>query len=239
MDAMVRVTLNVDLGELEGEPDELYALADVCNVACGGHAGDAASMRRAITLALRHGAAIAAHPSYPDRARFGRASVAMEGVALAATVEAQCAALGAIAREAGATVAALKPHGALYHDAAREPRIARAVLDGAARALGGLRVVGPPTGALAAEARARGLAYAREGFADRGYRADGALVPRGEPGASIDDAEVAARQATRLASSGAYETLCVHGDGPHAVAIARAVRAVLERSDPPSPPERR
>ncbi len=225
---MARVTINVDLGELPGEDEELYALAGVCNVACGGHAGDEGSMRRAVGCVARARAALAAHPGYPDRARFGRASVSMAPSALAECVADQCGAIAWIARAAGIAVDAVKPHGALYHDAARDPAIARALIDGVTAALGGgVRLVGPPRGALADEARVRAIAYAREGFADRAYRADGSLVPRGDPGASIEEPDEAATQALRLARSGAVETICVHGDGARAVAIARAVRTAL------------
>lgn len=223
--------LNIDLGELPGEPDELFAIATTANVACGGHAGDSASMERAIGLALAHGAAIAAHPSYPDREGFGRKTIAMEPSAIQASIEGQCAALAAIAKRLGAAVARVKPHGALYHDASRDPAIAAAVVEGAARGLGiearDLTIVGPPTKFLRDAAMARGAAYARESFADRGYRADGSLVPRSEPGALITDPDAAARQAIAIARSGDVETICVHGDTQGAVAIARRVREAL------------
>ena len=214
------VDLNIDLGELDGEPEELYALATVVNVACGGHAGDAASMARAAALAAARGARVAAHPSYPDRARFGRERLDIGGDALRESVRAQCA---------GLRVEALKLHGALYHDAAGDPARAEAALEGAIEGLGGeLRaVVGPPWGeALAAATRARGLAYAREGFADRVYDAEGRLAPRSAPGALLVDPAACAAQASRLAAGGC-ETICVHGDSPGAPAIARAVREAL------------
>jgi UPF0271 protein len=229
------VDLNVDLGELPDEPRELYALATVVNIACGGHAGDKASMARALSFAMARGAKVAAHPSYPDRAGFGRVRVAIEPPELAARVEEQCAALQAIAQRIGYPVAIVKPHGALYHDAAADPAVAAALLDGVIRGLGGalgdegreLTVVGPPEGALLAEAQARGLRYAREGFADRAYGQGGRLVPRSEPGALITDLGAATRQAVALASSGKVDTLCVHSDTQGAVAIAGAVRDAL------------
>jgi UPF0271 protein len=228
---MSPVELNVDLGELPGEPAELFALATTANVACGGHAGDTASMARAISFSMTRGTRVAAHPSYPDRAGFGRTSLAMDPAALAASVEAQCAALAAIARKLGYPVTRVKPHGAVYHDAARDPALAAAVLEGAARGLGvaaaDLVVTGPPQGALLAAAKRAGAAYVREGFADRAYRADGTLVPRSEAGALITDPEAAARQALALARSGTIETVCVHGDTRDAVAIASRVRDAL------------
>src|SRR5262245_10788007 len=168
---MPLVDLNIDLGELPDEPRELYGLATVVNIACGGHAGDQASMARALSFAMARGARAAAHPSYPDRAGFGRVSVAMPADELTLSIEQQCAALQALARRLGYPVAIVKPHGALYHDAASDPAIAGALLDGALRGLGttDLLVVGPPRGALLAESQRRALRYAREGFADRAY----------------------------------------------------------------------
>jgi UPF0271 protein len=222
-----KVALNVDLGELPGEPEELYELATVVNVACGGHAGDAATMARAVGLARAHGADIAAHPSYPDRADFGRKTVRIAAEDLERSIAEQCAALQAIA---GGAVRAVKLHGALYHDASRDPHVAEAVMAGAARGLGAGDVVwiGPARGALWDRARALGLACVREGFADRGMQPDGSLVPRGQPGALIEDPARAAEQALKLARAGAVDTLCVHSDTPNAVPIARAVRAALD-----------
>ncbi len=222
-------TLNVDLGELEDEPADLYRVATQVNLACGGHAGDAASMARALALAAAAGVAVAAHPSYPDREGFGRRTLRIEPAELAASVEAQCRALRALADARGIAVRIVKPHGALYHDLGARPELAEAFLDGVARALGApLAVVGPPGSPFARAVRARGHAWVDEGFADRGYSADGALLPRGAPGALKHDPAEAAAQALRLAPS--VQTLCVHGDTPGAVDIARAVRGALERA---------
>ena len=229
-----RVLLNLDAGELPDEPPELWSLFDVVNIACGGHAGDAASMTRVVAFCAAHGRPRAgAHPSYPDPEHFGRRSLHTPAAAMAAAIAEQCAALDAIARAHGLAIDWVKPHGALYHDAAASPALARAVLDGARSALGRpFTVVGPPRGALAEAAAALGLPYAREGFADRARRADGSLVPRSEPGALITDPAIAAATALELARSGALDTLCVHGDTPGALAIARAVRAALPATGP-------
>jgi UPF0271 protein len=221
--------LNVDLGELPDEPEELFDVATQVNVACGGHAGDDTSMLRAARLAARSGAALAAHPSYPDRDGFGRRTIAIEPSALAASLREQCARLAAAARVAGVPVVAVKPHGALYHDANRDPSLASAFADAAVGALGAaIAIVGPPRGELSHVALERKLALLREGFADRGYRADGTLVPRSEPGALVLDPALAAQQAVRLAASGEIDTLCLHADTPGVVDRARAVRAALE-----------
>jgi UPF0271 protein len=220
--------LNVDAGEHDDEPAELYAIAHAVSIACGGHAGDERSMRRVLDACKLHGTAAGAHPSYEDREGFGRRELDVDAETVARSVRAQCVALGKAAREAGVAIVHVKPHGALYHAANRDPDLARAVVAGASAALGAVRVVGPPEGELRRAAEAAGLAFAREGFADRAMRADGSLMPRGEPGAVLTDARAAAEQARSLAASGRFDTLCVHGDTAGALAIARAVRAVLD-----------
>ena len=220
--------LNVDAGEHDTEPAELYALAHAVSVACGGHAGDESSMEQVLLSCAKAGTRAGAHPSYEDREGFGRRELDLEPEALARSVRGQCARLRAVARACGVELSHVKPHGALYHAANRDPRIALAVLAGARAALGSPLVVGPPEGELRRGAEAAGLAFAREGFADRAMRSDGSLVPRGEPGAVITDVGEARAQARRLAQTGMLDTLCVHGDSPGALAIARAVREELD-----------
>jgi 5-oxoprolinase (ATP-hydrolysing) subunit A len=220
--------LNIDAGEYEGEPAELYPLAQAVSIACGGHAGDERSMERVLVACAKAGTRAGAHPSYEDREGFGRRERAVEPDALRASVEAQCARLARIARACGVEVAHIKAHGALYHAANRDPALARAVLAGAAAALGPVLVLGAPGGELQRAAESAGAPFAREGFADRAMRSDGSLVPRTEPGALITDVAAARIQAQRLARSAAFDTLCVHGDTPDALAIARAVRAALD-----------
>jgi UPF0271 protein len=224
-----RVVLNIDLGELPDEPEALYACADLANVACGGHAGDDASMRRAVELCRVHGARVGAHPSYPDREAFGRRALTMAPDALRASVSQQCARLATIAHGLGEKVAFVKPHGALYHAARDQTALASAVVSGAVDALGGgVIVVGPERGELAAAAARAHLGYAREGFADRATRPDGTLVPRGQAAALLLDPALCAERARSLASRGDVDTICVHGDTPAALSIARAVRAALD-----------
>lgn len=220
---MVRVTLNVDMGELPDEPEELYALASVVNIACGGHAGDARSIARSVEKARKHGTRIAAHPSYPDRANFGRVTMTIDPDALRESLRQQLQDLG----HAGVSVDTVKPHGALYHDANKDPAIARALLDACD---GPVSVVGPPGGVLRTTVEARAWTFFAEGFADRAYAADGSLVPRSQAGALIVDVEKAAAQALSLARSGLVQTICIHGDTPNAIDIARAVRAALSSS---------
>jgi 5-oxoprolinase (ATP-hydrolysing) subunit A len=224
------VDLNIDLGELPGEPEELYALATVVNLACGGHAGNAASMKRSVRLALVNGARIAVHPSYPDREQFGRARMAIPLDMLYESIVEQVRTLGQIAAESAAKVWGAKPHGALYHAASDDAQVAAALLDAVVSAHpDDLVIVGPPWGQLESASRARQLRYAREGFADRSYDPRGRLVPRGAANDILVDPEACAAQAVRLAQSGTVETICVHGDSPHAVAIAREVRRALEQ----------
>jgi UPF0271 protein len=225
----MKVLLNIDLGELPDEPEALYGCAHLANIACGGHAGDAESMRRAVQLCQAHGTRVGAHPSYPDRDGFGRRAMTMVPQALHASVAEQCGRLAAIARALGQTVAFVKPHGALYHAASDGTALAEALVGGAVEALGGdVTVVGPPFGELAATAGRARLGYAREGFADRQNLPNGTLVPRGEPGALLIDPALCADRARSLASRGGVETICVHGDTPGAVSIALAVRAALD-----------
>ena len=221
--------LNIDLGELPGEDEHLYALAHVANIACGGHAGDEASIRAALEQCLRHGTHAGAHPSYADREGFGRRALEVTPEVLRTQVVEQCTRLATQARALGVPVEYAKPHGALYHSANKSPELARAVVSAVREVLGSrVIVIGPPSGALREAAQEAGLAYAREGFADRGTLPDGSLIPRGQPGAVITDPQVAQQNAIRLAQGGTIDTLCVHGDTPGAVTVARQVRAALD-----------
>jgi UPF0271 protein len=232
--------LNADLGEGVGDDDALLALVTSANAACGFHAGDAATMRAVATRAARLGVAVGAHVSYRDREGFGRRALDVPAERLADEVREQILALEACCREAGTRVRYVKPHGALYTTAARDGGVAAAVCAGAA-AFGALPVLAPPGSALLRAADAAGLGGVAEGFADRGYRSDGSLVPRSEPGALLDGADAIAEQAVALARGEIADaggsplrlqvrSLCVHGDTPGAVAAATAVRAALERA---------
>jgi UPF0271 protein len=231
------VLLNLDAGEDPSEPDTLWSTADVLCVACGGHAGDAASMTRVVEFcASRKRPRLGAHPSYPDREGFGRRSMvaAMAPVALARSLSSQLRKLSQIAATHGVVVGWVKPHGALYHDAAAEPALAAIVVDTAITVLGAaIQIIGPPTGALRVAAAQRNLIYLCEGFADRATRPDGSLVPRSEPGALITDPAVCAARARELHATGDIDTICVHGDTPSSLAIATAVREELDALQDP------
>jgi len=214
------VLLNLDGGEYDDEPAELYVLAHVVHIACGGHAGDAASIRRVSDLCRRANTRIGAHPSYVDRDSFGRRALTVEPSLLTAQIEQQCAMMP------GAT--SVKPHGALYHAAHAQPDVADAVVQGITRALGAVPIVGLGGGELERAARAAGHPYLREAFADRGVRADGSMIPRGDPGALVTDPTLAAERTRAIIAAGNIETLCCHADTPDALAIVRAVRAALD-----------
>lgn len=226
-----RPLLNADLGEepLELARDEALAdLVDVLNVACGGHAGDAASMARFAALASRSGKVLAAHLSYPDRPNFGRVRMNMEPQALANSLRSQLRALRAAAGET--PIAWVKPHGALYHAAMTDAAVAHALLDAARDVSPGAAIVmqvGPVGAALAQLCTDRGTPVVREAFADRRLDAHGSLLPRTDPRALIIDPREAVEHATRLRSALKFDTLCVHADTPNALAIARELRRAI------------
>jgi UPF0271 protein len=234
-----RIDLNADLGEGSPEDAEVIRWVSSANIACGGHAGDAASMATAVARCAANGVRLGAHPGYPDREGFGRRELGMSPTEIGAAVRAQVTALKAIADAAGLPLVHVKPHGALYHRAAQDAEVA-AVLIALIRDLDPqLALVGLAGSPLLAAARAAGLAVLAEAFADRGYRADGGLQPRGLPGALIDDPDAVAVQALALVCEGQVravdgqrvavraDTLCLHGDGAGAAARAAALHRAL------------
>jgi UPF0271 protein len=222
------IDLNADLGEGGTEDEALLRLVSSANIACGGHAGDETSMRRAIGLAMASGVAIGAHPSYEDRDHFGRRALVLPLDAVTEFVRHQVGQLAAIAADMGAELHHVKAHGSLYNQADRDVELAAAVVQGITDVSPDLVLYAPPAGALAAAGRAAGLTICAEGFADRRYLENGALMPRAEPGAVISNVEEAVAQAMEIVANGVVETLCVHGDGPTAVAILRDLRRRLE-----------
>lgn len=237
---MRTIDLNADVGEGGSRDAVLIALASSANIACGGHAGDESTMRQAIAAALAHGVAIGAHPGYEDRENFGRLALDLPLAEVADLVSRQVERLAKLAAAAGAGVHHVKPHGALYNQADQNPALAAAVAEGVNRVLPGCRFFVPSGGALAEAGRSAGLPIRLEGFADRRYLPNGNLVPRGEPGAVIETPAEAVSQALEIASrqrvrtiAGSLiplpaDTLCIHGDGPHAVDLLKAVRSALE-----------
>jgi UPF0271 protein len=220
------IDLNADLGEGVTDDAGLLAVVTSANVACGFHAGDEAVMRAVCAEAVRRGVAVGAQVSYADRAHFGRVDVEVAEDVLADQVAEQVALLTAVAHGCGVEVEYVKPHGALYNRAVHDPVHARAVLAGSGR----LPVLGLPGSVLLALAAGAGRRVRREGFPDRAYTDDGRLVPRGQPGAVLDDPALIAARAVVMARSGAVDSVCVHGDSPVAVAAARQARELLEQA---------
>ena len=234
------VDLNADVGESFGrwqlgDDAALMPHLTSANVACGFHAGDPLTLRRTCELAVGHGVVIGAQVGYRDLAGFGRRFIDVPAEDLAADVLYQLGALDGLARAAGGAVGYLKPHGALYHAVAAREEQARAVV-GAVVAYGGLPVLGLPGSLFLALAEEAGLPVVAEGYADRGYRPDGSLVPRSEAGAVLTDPAEVAAQAVRLARTGSVRSICVHGDSPGAPRLAAAVRVALAEGDVPVAP---
>lgn len=232
-----RVDLNADVGEGVGDDDGLLRVVTSANVACGFHAGDALTMRRVCALAAERGVIVGAQPSYRDRDGFGRRDVEIAYGDLRADLSEQVEALQEAASEAGTRVRYLKPHGALYNRAVWDDEHAAAVVDTAAEF--GLHLLGLPGSRLVRLAGARGVRAYGEFFADRAYAPDHRLVPRTEPGALIADPDSVAARTREFAEHGTVTTtgntalhveaasICIHGDTPGAVGLARTVRTTL------------
>lgn len=240
MNDMRTIDLNADLGEERGDDIAMLDLVSSANVACGLHAGTPAVMRAVVAAARRRGVVVGAHPSYRDREGFGRRDLEIGGRQLQADVEEQLVTLHRIAEEEGAQVQYVKPHGALYNRIAHDPERAAAVLDAMRAVTPGLPLVVLAGSPLVGWASDAGIRPVPEAFADRGYAADGTLLPRALPGAVLHDPAEVAERMRRLASSGSLlsadgaevrvdaESICLHGDTPGAVAMAQAVREALD-----------
>jgi UPF0271 protein len=227
----MEIDLNADLGEGCGSDEALLDLVSSANIACGWHAGGANAMHDCVRWAVKKGVSIGAHPSFNDPENFGRKEMDLPANEIYAGVLYQLGALSAIAQAEGGRIAHVKPHGALYNQAARDPMIADAIVSAVHDF--------DPSVAVFALANS-GLIAIEEVFADRGYRSDGSLVPRKEPGALLDDEEevlertlAMVREQRVQAVDGRWvplnaQTICLHGDGPHALAFARRIRAALE-----------
>jgi 5-oxoprolinase (ATP-hydrolysing) subunit A len=225
---MQSIDINVDLGEGGTEDEALLAFASSANIACGGHAGDESTMQKTIALAKAAGVAVGAHPGYEDRAYFGRRAMVLSPEKVTALVHRQIATLHLFAQEAGVELHHVKPHGALYNQASRDPILAAAVVRGILGISPKLILYTLPQSALAEAGIAAGLTVHAEGFADRRYREDGTLMPRGEPGALIKEVDLAVAQALEMVHQGIMQTLCVHGDGASALEILKELRKKLD-----------
>ena len=243
----MHIDLNSDLGESlgawrMGDDEAMLEIVSSANVACGFHAGDAAGILRTLRSAAQRGVCVGAHVAYPDLRGFGRRNMDVASEDLRADVIYQVGALQALAAAAGTSVRYVKPHGALYNTIAHDERQARDVIAALQSLDADLVLVALAGSRLVEWAREQGLRVVQEAFADRAYTPQGALVSRREPGAVLHDpAEVAARM-LRLVQDGTLpaidgslvrieaDSICVHGDSPGAVAMARALRASLEQA---------
>lgn len=236
--------INADLGErplavVDGSEERLIRLISSANIACGGHAGDAASMRAVIRLCLDSGVNVGAHPGYPDKSSFGRRRLDLPPSQLESSLREQVGMLVDVATSLGTMVHHVKPHGALYNEAAVNRELARSIARAVAAANKHLILVGLAGSAMLEVWKAEGFRVVGEAFADRRYEADGSLRPRRFADALITDPFEAAEQALRIARDGVVvavdgtritvdaQTLCIHGDTENAIAIATEVRSRL------------
>lgn len=236
---MVKIDLNADLGEGSRADAELMTLVTSVNIACGFHAGDAQTMLESVRNAIKNGVAIGAHPSFPDRENFGRTAMDLPPATVYAQVLYQIGALEAMVRAQNGVMRHVKPHGMLYNQAAKDAdladAIARAVRDCSPR----LILVGLAGSELIRAGQRLGLTTRQEVFADRGYLPDGGLVPRTQAGALITDEGKALAQTLEMVRAGRViavdgtpanvqaDTVCLHGDGEHALQFARRLRAAF------------
>ncbi|GAB3353187.1 LamB/YcsF family protein [Lysobacter tyrosinilyticus] len=236
----MRIDFNCDLGEGCGDDAAIIPLITSASIACGGHAGDETTMRSTLRLCRDHGVAAGAHPSYPDRANFGRLEMALASEQIEALVEAQVATLATIAAAEGIHLAHVKPHGALYNVAARDRAVADAIARAVVRFDSQLILFGLSGSQLTAAGEAAGLRVAHEVFAERRYEFDGTLTPRSRVDAVIHDLDESIAQVRGFVRDGRViartgeslslraDTLCLHGDRADAADFALAIRAALE-----------
>ncbi|MFZ6688713.1 5-oxoprolinase subunit PxpA [Undibacterium sp. SXout11W] len=239
----ITIDLNADLGEGGADDAAILACVSSANIACGGHAGDTQSMRIAVRAAMACGVAIGAHPSFVDRENFGRTEMHLPMQQVYDEVLEQICALQDICKMEGTQLVHVKPHGALYNQAARDVRLAETLVKAIAAAGPQLKVVGLAGSELIHAARRAGMSVAEEAFADRRYNSDGSLVSRKLSGATIDEVELALQQAMRMVEQQRVisidskelqmniDTLCLHGDGAHALQLARRLREQLQQRE--------
>lgn len=238
----MKIDLNADLGEGSGSDQLLLQLVSSANIACGFHAGDAQTMLQSVRWAKAFGVAIGAHPSFPDRENFGRTAMQLPAETVYAQVVYQIGALKSLAESEGEKLAHVKPHGMLYNQAAGDPVLADAIARAVKAVDNRLILVGLANSELIKAGAHYGLATREEVFADRGYQRNGALVPRGQPGALIGSEEQAIAQTLSMVQQGQVQsvsgewvnvnaqTVCLHGDGEHALLFARRLRDVFAQA---------
>jgi 5-oxoprolinase (ATP-hydrolysing) subunit A len=222
------IDLNADLGEGFPWDDALLQRVTSASVSCGAHAGDVDTIRATLRVAKSRGVAIGAHPSYPDRQNFGRKEISDPGPELGDALVEQLDVFATLAEAEGVTPQFVKPHGALYNQAQREPGIAEAIVSVVAGR--GMAIVGQPNSALFLLAKRAGIRFVAEGFIDRRYDGQGRLVPRTEPDAILHEPSEIHAQIRRLLKEG-IETLCIHGDNPESLRLADLAIATLTNDE--------
>ena len=215
------MTLNCDLGEGIGNDAAIMPYIDEANIACGFHAGDAFTMRETVALCIRHGVKMGAHPSYLDRENFGRKEIELSPEEIYLLVKKQIETLNQIVKTASGTLNHVKPHGALYNTSAKNPEVAMAIAKAVKDVSGDLILFGLKGSQSIEVAQAMGLQTAEEAFADRRYESDGSLTPRSQPGACFTEIQDVLDQVEKIKA----DTWCIHGDGPHALEFAKALKA--------------
>lgn len=244
---MFKVDLNCDLGESFGAyklgtDEEILPMITSANIACGFHAGDPGVMRKTVKMALQYQVAIGAHPGLPDLVGFGRRDMAISAEEAYDMVVYQIGALDSFVKSEGGTMQHVKPHGALYNMAAKNSLLAEAIAEAVYKVNPQLILFGLSDSELARAGTRIGLKTAHEVFADRTYQQDGTLTPRKQPNAMVTDDELAVRQVIRMVKEGKVlsqqgkevaiqaDTVCIHGDGPHALVFARKIRESLQQA---------
>lgn len=239
-----QIDLNCDLGESYGSfqvgaDEQVIALVSSVNIACGWHAGDPMTIEKTVGLAKRHGVGLGAHPGLPDLMGFGRRHLHISPEEACAYVRYQLGAVSAFAQAACIPIQHLKPHGALYNMAAVDYPLAAGICRAVASFDPDLILLALSGSEMVRAAKAHGLRVASEVFADRAYQSDGTLAPRSMPGSVIEDEEAAVRRALQMAAEGTVESItgevipiradsiCIHGDSPHALRLARRIRSAL------------
>jgi UPF0271 protein len=213
--------INCDLGEGIGNDAALMPYIDEANIACGFHAGDGYTMRETVALCIRHGVKMGAHPSYLDRENFGRKEIEMSPEEIYLLVKKQIETLNQIVKTAGGKLNHVKPHGALYNTSAKNEAVAKAIAKAVKDVDAGLVLFGLKNSLSIAAGKEMGLKTAEEAFADRRYESDGSLTPRSQPGACFTEVQDVLDQVEKIKA----DTWCIHGDGPHALEFAKALKA--------------
>ena len=239
---MKQIDLNCDAGEGMENENAIIPLVSSISIACGGHTGSEESMRKTVQLAKKVGVAIGAHPSYPDRENFGRVTMNIDETTLKKSIKTQIEILDSIAIQEHYPLTHVKPHGALYNEAAKNSKLATIIAKALIEINPTFSLWGPPKSALEEAAARHKILFVAEGFADRTYQPDGSLTPRSQMNALIDNPTECVKQVLQLVKEKkvtttnggsiacAVETICIHGDGPHALVFAEHIHAALKES---------